>query len=142
MRLTKFFNFCVKYHPNNYKKRFCVCYPDRLNECKFGKFCSYAHSNNDILAELIHLYDYDESFFMFHFKTAFCPINHINHDRSLCVYAHNWQDFRRKTHENHILPELCPDWDRNGIILLYEEGCPRGFECKYCHGRKELEYHP
>lgn len=135
-------NVELNYHPNNYKKRFCVNFPNEQEDCKFGKYCSYAHSNSEILVELLHLYDYDDSFFMFHFKTQFCPINHINHDRSLCVYAHNWQDFRRKPQEYNLIPEQCPNWNRNTIVLDYIEGCPNQFDCIYCHGWKELEYHP
>lgn len=135
-------NVELNYHPNNYKKRYCACYPDHIKNCKFGHFCSYAHSNNDLQVELLHFYAYDEQFFMFHFKTTYCPINHIMHDRALCVYAHNWQDFRRKPHEYLLRLEMCPDWNREAIILTYEDGCPRGMSCRYCHGRKELEYHP
>lgn len=79
---------------------------------------------------------------MFHYKTSFCPINHIDHDRSLCVYAHNWQDYRRKPNKHYIEPEVCPDWDNTKIVLNYEEGCPRGLDCQFCHGWKEPEYHP
>ena len=32
---------------------------------------------------------------MFYYKTAFCPFNLTKHDPSKCVYAHNWQDYRR-----------------------------------------------
>lgn len=34
---------------------------------------------------------------MFYYKTEFCPFNLTEHDKSKCVYAHNWQDYRRKT---------------------------------------------
>jgi len=132
----------LNYHPNNYKRRFCIFFPDNLHKCKFGEFCSYAHSESDILVELLHNYEFDDDFFMFHYKTSFCPINHIDHDKSLCVYAHNWQDFRRKPNKYYIQPEVCPDWNNTKIVLNYEEGCPRGFECQYCHGWKEPEYHP
>ena len=27
-----------------------------------------------------------------------CPYNFTEHDKSYCVYAHNWQDYRRKPH--------------------------------------------
>ena len=132
----------LNYHPNNYKRRFCIYFPDNLDKCKFGEFCSYAHSEQDILAELIHNYIFDQDFFMFHYKTSFCPINHIQHDRSLCVYAHNWQDYRRKPNKFFIQSEVCPDWNNSKVILNYEEGCPRGINCCYCHGWKEPEFHP
>jgi hypothetical protein len=132
----------LNYHQNNYKNRFCIFYPDNLRKCKFGEYCSYAHSENDILIELLHNMEYDQDFFMFHFKTAFCCINHIEHDRSMCVYAHNWQDYRRKPQNHFIEQEMCPDWNSGGIVLDYSDGCPRGMDCSYSHGWKEPEYHP
>ena len=135
-------NVELNYHPNNYKKRFCIYFPDNIKECKFGRFCSYAHSENDILVELIHNFELDADFFMFHYKTSFCPVNHIDHDRSQCVYAHNWQDYRRKPNDYQVKVEVCPEWNHNKIILNYTEGCSQGYECQYCHGWKEPEYHP
>lgn len=37
---------------------------------------------------------------MFHYKTIWCPYSEGDetHERTSCVYAHNWQDFRRKPH--------------------------------------------
>ena len=32
---------------------------------------------------------------MFYYKTQFCPFNLTKHEPSKCVYAHNWQDYRR-----------------------------------------------
>lgn len=29
-------------------------------------------------------------FYMFHFKTVWCPYREDDHDRKVCVYAHNW----------------------------------------------------
>lgn len=132
----------LNYHPNNYKRRFCIYFPDNLDKCKFGEYCSYAHSDQDLLGELLHNYRFDPDFFMFHYKTAFCPITHITHDRSLCVYAHNWQDYRRKPNKYFLQPEVCPDWNNSKVVIQYEEGCPRGFNCSFCHGWKEPEFHP
>lgn len=61
-----------------------------------GDFCSFAHHEFDIKAELIHNLEFDQDFYLFYYKTIWCPFNYINHDRAICVYAHNWQDFRRK----------------------------------------------
>ena len=60
---------------------------------------------------------------------------------------------------------MCKSWDKEKEILVYSEGkllisklyaltiknnniykinkkgCSKGFNCKYCHGWKELEYH-
>jgi len=39
----------------------------------------------------------DADFYMYHFKTAWCPYPENYHqqpkERADCVYAHNWQDF-------------------------------------------------
>ena len=78
------------YRPEKYKKKFCSKYPDNLDKCEYGDFCSFAHSEEDILIDLIHNYPYDEDFFMFVFKTEWCPFNLTKHDKSQCVYAHNW----------------------------------------------------
>lgn len=48
------------------------------------------------MIELIHNLEYDNDFYIFYYKTVWCPFNYINHDRANCVYAHNWQDYRRK----------------------------------------------
>ena len=45
--------------------------------------------------DLIHNYREDEDFYMFYYKTQFCPFNLTKHEPSKCVYAHNWQDYRR-----------------------------------------------
>ena len=39
----------------------------------------------------------NQEFYMFYFKTEWCPYN-TEHNKAQCVYAHNWQDFRRKPH--------------------------------------------
>ena len=50
-------------------------YPNNLQNCEYGVFCSFAHSENDILIELIHNLEYDDDFYMFYFKTVWCPFN-------------------------------------------------------------------
>ena len=72
------------------------CYPNNLKNCEYETFCSFAHSENDIVIELIHNLEYDDDFYMFYFKSVWCPFNLTQHDKALCVYAHNWQDYRRK----------------------------------------------
>jgi hypothetical protein len=84
------------YNYQKYKKQFCSHFPHSISECPYGDFCSYAHSEEEILATLIHNYAEDEDFYMFYYKTEFCPFNLTEHDKSKCVYAHNWQDYRRK----------------------------------------------
>ena len=39
---------------------------------------------------MIDKFDKDIDFYMFHFKTVWCPYNEDDHKRDICVYAHNW----------------------------------------------------
>lgn len=141
---------CLKSHnrveqlfrTEKYKTKFCSNYPGKLKKCEFGPYCCFSHSETDLAVELIHNYVYDDDFYMFHYKTVWCPFNLNYHDKSLCVYAHNWQDFRRKPKEYDYNPVNCGHWKITEYITNYEKGCPDGYDCKGCHGWKELEYHP
>ena len=75
------------YHPEKYKAKFCSKKPE---DCDYGAYCSFAHSEAEISVDLIHKYEKDADFYMFHFKTAWCPYNEEDHQRDTCVYAHNW----------------------------------------------------
>jgi len=130
------------YRPEKYKTKFCTFYPNNLEKCDYGTFCSFAHTENDIVIELIHNYEYDEDFYMFHFKTVWCPFNLTQHDKALCVYAHNWQDYRRKPNVHTYDPTPCSNWKSTDFILNYEDGCYFKEKCSKCHGWKENEYHP
>lgn len=130
------------FREEKYKKKFCSYYPKCLNMCEYGPYCCFAHSEKDITIKLIHNYIYDNDFYIFHFKTIWCPFNLAIHDKSLCVYAHNWQDFRRSPSQFEYNPLPCPNWDSNKFIVDYNEGCGAGMNCKFCHGWKEQEYHP
>lgn len=130
------------YRPDKYKTKFCSFYPNYLDKCEYGIFCSFAHHENDILVELIHNLVYDDDFFMFKYKTVWCPFNLTQHDKSLCVYAHNWQDYRRSPHVYHYEPIPCPNWKSNDFVINYNEGCSNHFSCTKCHGWKEHEFHP
>jgi hypothetical protein len=130
------------YRPEKYKTKFCTFYPANLDKCEYGNFCSFAHSETDIVIELIHNYEYDDDFYIFHFKTIWCPFNLTQHDKALCVYAHNWQDYRRKPNMHSYDPVPCPNWKSTDFILNYEDGCIYRDKCTKCHGWKEHEYHP
>ncbi|CAD8077629.1 unnamed protein product [Paramecium sonneborni] len=130
------------YRADNYKTKFCSFYPNNISQCDYGKFCSFAHSEADIVIELIHNLEYDDDFFMFYYKSVWCPFNLTQHDKALCVYAHNWQDFRRKPQIYQYNPIPCQSWNTGEYILEYYNGCQEGFNCSKCHGWKELEYHP
>lgn len=78
------------YHPDKYKAKFCSSYIDGTGECEYGEYCSFAHSDSEISVELIDKFAKDSDFYMFHFKTVWCPYNETNHQRDQCVYSHNW----------------------------------------------------
>ena len=107
-----------------------------------GQTCSFSHTEKDIKIELIHNYFFDMDFFLFKYKTISCPFNLLFHDKGLCVYSHNWQDFRRNPDIYHYKPEQCPNWQTNKMIYEYHVGCPNSLQCDKCHGWKELEFHP
>ncbi len=130
------------YHPDKYKKKFCSFYPDEMHKCEYKQFCSFAHSEQELRANLIHYYEMDADFFVFHYKTEWCPFNSSIHDKSKCVYAHNWQDYRRKVSEIRYSPNICQNWSNVDFITSYKEGCPQGRQCVNSHGWKESEYHP
>ncbi len=130
------------YHPSKYKTKFCTTYPNGVANCEYGDFCCFAHSEQDIKIDLLHRMERDSDFYMFHFKTVWCPFNETNHARDQCVYAHNWQDFRRKPHVYPYEKSQCANWDLSKIINVYYDGCGNGMPCRYSHGWKEQEYHP
>jgi hypothetical protein len=77
------------YHHLKYKTKFCK----DPSKCKFAEFCSYAHSDDDILIDLLHQMEpKDNDFYLFHFKTVWCPFSTSSQDhanRGKCPYAHN-----------------------------------------------------
>lgn len=121
------------YHPSKYRNKFCINYPANVEACPYSSYCSYAHHEDEIRVELIHNYKRDVDFYVFFFKTYFCPYSKCQ-DRSRCVYAHNWQDFRRSPNKYGYVAEACPNWDPKAKISNYEAGCPNGLHCQYCHG--------
>ena len=92
----KLFHTQQLYRADAYKTKFCSHYPNNVETCDYKEYCSFAHSEDEILIELIHNLVFDDDFYIFSYKTVFCPFNLTEHDKALCVYAHNWQDFRRK----------------------------------------------
>jgi len=129
------------YHPTKYKTKFCATYPNSTT-CEYGDFCCFAHSEFDIKIDLIDKFEKDVDFYLFHFKTVWCPFNEINHIRDQCVYAHNWQDYRRKSNVYTYDKIQCKNWDHTKIINVYLDGCANGLSCVHSHGWKEQEYHP
>lgn len=130
------------YRQDKYKKKFCSHYPFDINNCEYGEFCSFAHEEEELLIELLHRLEKNKDFFIFKFKTAMCPFNYLSHDKAQCVYAHNWQDFRRKPDLFQYEPIECPHWKPNKFLTIYHLGCPFGYQCHQSHGWKEYDYHP
>jgi len=130
------------YHPTKYKTKFCTTYPNSIASCEYGEYCCFAHSESDIKIDLIHKFTRDIDFYIFHYKTVWCPFNETNHARDQCVYAHNWQDYRRRPHVYPYEKGQCPNWDLQKIINVYFDGCANGLSCRFSHGWKEQEFHP
>ena len=130
------------YHSENYKKKFCSYYPQKTHNCEYREFCSFAHSEEEISIELIHNFVYDEDFFMFSYKTVWCPFNLTKHDKKKCVYAHNLQDYRRNPGVFRYSDENCKNWDNASFIYRMEDGCVNKLDCSKSHGWKESEFHP
>lgn len=78
------------YHPDKYKAKFCETYFEPDLECEYGDHCAFAHTDAEISIELIDRFDRDTDFYLFHFKTVWCPYNEDSHQREACVFAHNW----------------------------------------------------
>jgi len=135
------------YHKEKFKTKFCSYYHSSKdvsevnNDCPYGTFCSFAHYEREIRIELIHKLDKTLDFFIYNFKTVVCPFDH-KHDKSVCEYSHNLQDFRRNPRKYVYEKKNCSKWDNKKTVLNYSEGCPDGYGCLYCHGWKELDFHP
>ena len=131
------------YCGDQYKTKFCSFFPKNIELCEYGRYCSFAHEESELLVEIIHNYTYDDDFFLFIYKTVWCPFTFFQHDKNLCVYAHNFQDFRRKPINNKYLNIACNSWNENiNIMNNYMDGCPKGSLCDKCHGWYEFEFHP
>ena len=63
------------YHPEKYKAKFCQTYPNRVESCEYGEMCSFAHHENELSVDLLQQMDKDMDFFMFHYKTVWCPFS-------------------------------------------------------------------
>ena len=62
-----------------------------------------------LLNNLDYLYKNIEvfTFYMFKYKTSWCPNKKDSHDSKSCIYAHHTRDFRRPPEIFKYLPEDC-----------------------------------
>lgn len=72
--------------------KFCQTYPDRVSNCDYGDMCAFAHFEEEVTVDLLDSDKFvkNADFYMFHFKTVWCPYSDTQHARDACVYAHNW----------------------------------------------------
>lgn len=135
------------YHKDKFRSKFCSHYAinkgvsEINNECPYGMHCSFAHCEKEITVDLIHKMEKNLEFFIYYFKTVVCPYDH-KHDKSICEYSHNLQDFRRNPKKHIYEKKNCSKWDNKKTVLCYSDGCPDAYSCVYCHGWKELDFHP
>ena len=105
------------YHPEKYKVKFCSSYPNKVDSCEYGDMCAFAHNEGELTVDLLHKMEpKDADFFMFYFKTIWCPYSDTTHPRDSCVYAHNWQDYRRKPHLYDYDKEQCSNWQMKTFV--------------------------
>ena len=87
-----------------------------------------------------------DSFFMYRYKTAYCPNIATKHDWTLCIYAHRLTDYRRPPDKFQYSPEECNKIDAETYIKIpsssHRGECPDGDNCKYSHSTAERLYHP
>lgn len=78
-----------------------------------------------------------DTFFMYRYKTLYCPHTSAKHDWNSCLYAHWVYDYRRAPDANYYIAEMCPlvAPDRGGV-------CKDGDKCGYSHSPLEKLYHP
>lgn len=109
-------------------------------------------SFNPLLVNLDQEYNQFEpyTFYMFKYKSAWCPNKKDSHDSKSCIYAHHTRDFRRPPDIFKYLPEDCDTLVKGiGYEILTEltylyrwDKCDKGLKCNKCHTTVERLYHP
>ena len=129
----------LAYHPTRYRRKYCrhMLNPD---SCKYGALCASAHHDGELKVGLLHCFDHNDDFFVFKYKTEFCPFV-LEHNTDKCVYAHSWEDHKRDIMKTPYSKHSCPSWETNKRGTL-EQRCKDGPGCKYSHSRFEIEFHP
>ena len=67
------------YHPEKYKTKFCSTYPDKVDQCEYGSLCAFAHHEAELSVHVLEKMERDSDFYMFHFKTVWCPFSDKEH---------------------------------------------------------------
>ena len=75
--------------------------------------------------------DFNDDFFLFHYKTEFCPIE-WEHNYQKCVFAHSWDDFRRNIIKYPYGNGLCQKIESDTGI------CKNYVHCTSSHSWYEL----
>ena len=133
----------VDYHPLTYKGQMCDYEYDNEHSCTLlGQKCSKAHGLKDLrnigdtLTKLKTNFNI-QNFSLDTFKTIICP-NKDSCDNANCLYYHNELERRRlRQYENTLCSHV-----NDGIKYLSPSNCGEGEECKHCHTKNELYYHP
>lgn len=77
-------------------------------------------------------------FYMFFYKTSWCPTKKDSHDSKGCIYAHHLRDFRRPPDLFKYNPEDCETL----VSGVGWDACPLALKCPKCHTTVERLYHP
>lgn len=131
--------FETNFHPLRYKKKYCKHILE-INRCAYGKFCANGHNDQDIKVQLLHTMARNDDFYLFKFKTEFCPFQ-MEHNMRKCVYSHSWEDYRRDIMKTPYSKVLCNRWMSVSVGKL-EYRCHEGLSCKLSHGCFESDFHP
>ncbi|CAD7953937.1 unnamed protein product [Amoebophrya sp. A25] len=125
--------------------KLCGSFPNPMN-CVYGPRCRFAHKRSELGSLLFRqseesVQDVTDEFLILKYKTKWCP--HLyQHNWTYCVYAHNYQDYRRNPQIGYG-PVPCPFWDpRDTAKSNYNDRCKFGAQCPFSHGSKERAYHP
>ena len=74
-------------------------------------------------------------FYIYRYKTAYCPNTSKDHDWNHCVYAHKTFDYRRPPDQIFYSSDTCKNYDAQT-----GEGCTNN--CQFAHTTFEKLYHP
>jgi len=82
------------------------------------------------------------TFYMFRYKSCWCPNRKKSHDSKSCIFAHHMRDFRRPPEIFNYSSEDCEAAMNNKDSEYSWELCPNGLLCNKSHTTVERLYHP